>query len=707
MRKNRNFDLSCPVGGGVNSARPLRNLSRFNYCAFSLAEMMVVMLIMSIVLAAMAPMITTRIKADQALKASGIGGSSDNNGPWKWVDGSDSDAYSEASRNMIGQTEAGSDDGDAMLIINTGDVSKDNILFKSKPTGSTADTPARLRIFGDYMLIGTTADKLSTEEMHSVSIGFNNATPYKIVSPWAAPAYSKNAIAVGQENIATGNNAVAMGYGNTAGSKDKDFGTYSNQPNALAVGTLNNALSNSSAIGYKNNTRANSVALGNQNTAGAFDTYNYTWGTAVGIQNTASRTEAVALGFKNTASANRATAVGWNNTASGYVAKSQGVTEAGSLAAGFNNSATAPGAVALGVNNTTSGQNSLSLGCFNKATESGGSIAIGGSNTAAGGQAFGYHNSAPGYGSIAIGTYNKAESSGTIALGWDNTVNGGNPSVSESNNSMAIGYMNKVPTYGSYVIGKENEVEGNYGVVMGVKNVIKNSSSDISYQSIAIGNQNRVWSQCSTALGFGNYTGGKNSVAIGYDARTSGVFDVAIGGTVCIKDSTEGSVAIGDRTYVNASHAVAIGFTATANNEWDFVLGSSSHNVRIPGKLYVNGANVTSDKRLKYIKGENKNGLDKIRQIKVYNFTFKKDKDKEPRVGVIAQELQKILPDAVKKGSDGFLTIRIDDIIYTLVNAVKELDKKVSELTETLKQVQAEQKRINQRLDALEHKSVH
>ena len=104
-----------------------------------------------------------------------------------------------------------------------------------------------------------------------------------------------------------------------------------------------------------------------------------------------------------------------------------------------------------------------------------------------------------------------------------------------------------------------------------------------------------------------------------------------------------------------------------------------------------------SDRRLKYVGKENTSGLDKIRQLKVFNYTFKKDAKKEQHVGVIAQDLQKIFPNAVKKGADGFLTIRMEDMFYAVINAIKELDAKY----------QAQEKRINElekRIEKLEAK---
>lgn len=75
--------------------------------AFTLAEMMVVMLILSIVLAAMAPVVTTRSKVDQS-------------SPWRYSEGNLSDAYyglGESQTAMIGQREFTNTDETAKLIM--------------------------------------------------------------------------------------------------------------------------------------------------------------------------------------------------------------------------------------------------------------------------------------------------------------------------------------------------------------------------------------------------------------------------------------------------------------------------------------------------------------------------------------------------------------------------------------------------------------
>ena len=558
-------------GGGGNSARLTRGLgcfSRFDYCAFSLAEMMVVMLIMSIVLAAMAPMITTRIKADQALKAGEAAAPQEDNNPWQWVEGSETDAYSQASRNMIGQSAAGEDDGDAMLILNKGKDDRGDILFKnSKGNFGRLDVwnlSSNNQIDSGGIVLGaTTPGTASRSKSGGINIGFDNT----LGDTWSA----------------------VVGYKNSVEGYSRVFGFKNTVEDATVVGEHNKVTGNSMSV------------LGSGTTS-----QKQAYGAIIGINNTI------------------------NTGGEDYLLGRQNTVEKGSC------------------------------------------------------HVLGSYNELNGYSSIVVGKENTTALSSQYATGTCYAF-GEENSVSGRTFSMAIGRENEVTGEDSIAIGRYASATGYHSLAIGVEGTLKNSRTEPATTAS---------SSYSVAIGYRSLSSGSYSIALGSHAKASGESSIAISAN---KFNNDYAVASG-------KYSVAIGYKAQATSDYEIALGSSNNTVKIPGKLYVNGTNVTSDKRLKYIKGENKNGLDAIKKIKVYNFTFKKDKDKEPRVGVIAQELQKILPDAVKKGSDGFLTIRIDDIIYTLVNAVKELDRKVSELTETLKQVQAEQKRINQRLDALERK---
>jgi hypothetical protein len=93
----------------------------------------------------------------------------------------------------------------------------------------------------------------------------------------------------------------------------------------------------------------------------------------------------------------------------------------------------------------------------------------------------------------------------------------------------------------------------------------------------------------------------------------------------------------------------------------------------------------TSDARLKKNIVDNNTGLDKITAIQVRNFEYRLPeevteleshcaiKKEGVQLGVIAQELQQVLPECVKTESTGVMSVDPDNLTWYLINAVKEL----------------------------------
>ena len=98
----------------------------------------------------------------------------------------------------------------------------------------------------------------------------------------------------------------------------------------------------------------------------------------------------------------------------------------------------------------------------------------------------------------------------------------------------------------------------------------------------------------------------------------------------------------------------------------------------------------TSDRRLKNIGTRSLAGLNEINKLKIYNYTFKNDKNKLPHVGVMAQDLQKVFPNSVTQGEDGYLRIRWDEMFFAAINAIKELDKKIVALVNRTMKVETQ-----------------
>ncbi len=101
----------------------------------------------------------------------------------------------------------------------------------------------------------------------------------------------------------------------------------------------------------------------------------------------------------------------------------------------------------------------------------------------------------------------------------------------------------------------------------------------------------------------------------------------------------------------------------------------------------------TSDERLKkYIKNI-KNPLEKISKINGVTFEWKKTDDKIKKevhsfegndVGVIAQEIEKVLPEVVQTRDNGYKAVRYEKIIPLLIEAIKDQQKQIDELKSKL-----------------------
>ena len=102
------------------------------------------------------------------------------------------------------------------------------------------------------------------------------------------------------------------------------------------------------------------------------------------------------------------------------------------------------------------------------------------------------------------------------------------------------------------------------------------------------------------------------------------------------------------------------------------------------------------DRRLKNIGTRSLAGLKELNQLKIYDYTFKNDKSKHSQIGVMAQDLQKVFPNSVFEGPDGYLRIRWDEMFFASINAIKELDRKIVSLVNRATKVETQIARLEQ-----------
>ena len=639
--------------------------------------MMVVMLIVSIVLAAMAPVMTTKNKVD-------------NSSPWRYSPANSSDAYfgaGEAMRAFIGQVN-GEDADLGKLIINNNATGNSHILFKSNN-----DVLGDLYFNGTSLILGSRPSNSTnaTYGANNISIGPNNwsSTGVEGDSNITIGDNAMNSLTTGRSNIGIGTtlNAVSTGS-NNIGIGDDSI-EHTNGDYNIAVGTH----------AYRQGTGGSNVIVGGD----AMSQYS-------GNNNVVMGTQAMYYGSGN------------NNVAIGTNANYNGT----------NSEATYEGTTAVGHNAQARSLNSTAIGRETIAGTAGSSdyfanaVAVGYRANATGAYAvsIGENSNATAFGGTALGRM--ANSTGDHAIAINGTAAGfasvamGIGSSSSGNSSVAIGNRTSSSNLSAIAIGLDAQAAGQESIAIG-----SNTNAN-GFRNTAIGTNACRFVNGSNKTCIGAFSGPSSSAAVGQGYEKT-IFLGDADTTVYIP----GNLVVGKRAFIGAS----LGDSGTKRNclfynterGWHGVYGYKGSGDRdswgfnmddmINGRMWNDFRlgftlkNYISDRRLKYVGTNNNDGLDKIKQLKVFNYVYKKDTTKTPHVGVIAQDLQKVFPNAVKKGADGFLTIRMEDMFYAVINAIKELDAKVSalqkenqELRQLVKQVQEDNKRLDERLKKLEAK---
>ena len=160
-----------------------------------------------------------------------------------------------------------------------------------------------------------------------------------------------------------------------------------------------------------------------------------------------------------------------------------------------------------------------------------------------------------------------------------------------------------------------------------------------------------------------------------------------------VENNTSTSTSIGFGQWTSETPSSGIfhqGFTATTKAVFKdsstfakFAMGTYAG--EFSGNVYVNGSftatgNVTaySDRRLKTNLKQIEGALDKLEQLTGYYFNWKEDGRAD--LGVIADEMEKVIPEGVFNHETGYQTVDYSRVIPLLIEAIKELRAEVRAL---------------------------
>ncbi|MGE3610774.1 MAG: tail fiber domain-containing protein [Bacteriovoracaceae bacterium] len=188
-------------------------------------------------------------------------------------------------------------------------------------------------------------------------------------------------------------------------------------------------------------------------------------------------------------------------------------------------------------------------------------------------------------------------------------------------------------------------------------------------------------------------------------------------GSYTVVDASWGAVKLNPSVLIQSTNISSQGiFGSTgqplrlgSNGTPDYIRIDTAGNVGIgtttPGyKLQVGAAadgsearanawNILSDERLKKNFQAIPNALDKILSLNGYFYQWNKGPDQKRKLGLKAQEVEKVFPEIVSQGKDGYKSVSYDHLIAPVINAIKELftlvkgnDQKVSREIASIKE---------------------
>lgn len=335
---------------------------------------------------------------------------------------------------------------------------------------------------------------------------------------------------------------------------------------------------------------------------------------------------------------------------------------------------------------------------------------------------------------VAIGSNSQTRHKNSVAIGYNTRTIGENAisigtsddgGFTNAHNSIAIGYNARAAANNSLAIGhtaraiEENSVAIGYNAIASYKNtvVLGDSNTTVYIPGNLVVNH---------AALIGRAAGRNDNLYFRPYAQEDGRhFAVLNAGDWKGEDS---NVSLVQDDTNDDKLVVRVGPYSTQTEWWrrDYKDNNRTHiNFEDPTRGNDPKSHRQSDIRLKNVGEPFTAGLNELEKLNFYHFTFKKDKDQVPQVGVMAQDLQKVFPQAVSKDDGGWLTIRWDEMFYAAINAIKELNTKVCAIAkdvtnlktvtdehtktleaqaQTIEQQQVEIKELTARVEKLEQK---
>lgn len=213
--------------------------------------------------------------------------------------------------------------------------------------------------------------------------------------------------------------------------------------------------------------------------------------------------------------------------------------------------------------------------------------------------------------------------------------------------SVDIGVYGNAPMYGVYGLASASNGAGAVGSNSSGTGVLGESSNGYGVQALSV---------YGPAL-FAQNTSGDNDAVQGITAA-----NCCSGGYFANTGSGNGVYVTGTNSGI-AVHGVNVG-------------GWAGY---FEGNVYATGTYTSSDARLKNNIKDGRYGLGELLRLRPVTFTWKNDEGRKTQLGLIAQEVSKVVPEVVVADHSGMLSVNYTALVPVMVKAIQEQQKLIQE----------------------------
>lgn len=261
-----------------------------------------------------------------------------------------------------------------------------------------------------------------------------------------------------------------------------------------------------------------------------------------------------------------------------------------------------------------------------------------------------------GYNSISYGQGNFASGPYSAAFGYNSHASG--------IGTFATGNSTSAYARWSYASGIATNADGDYAFATGA------STNAAGFFSAAFGSQ-------TTAFGEGSFSAGDNTIARGQYAASFGYHTIAKPYASVVLGRYNDTASISSIGWYTNDALLIVGNGSSATNRSNAMTLFKNGDITLSGTFTQN-----SDARLKTNIKQLNNAMYKLNLINGYQYNWAtpySDKNKL-NTGLIAQEIEQVIPELVRKDGSGSLSVNYYGLIPYLLEGIKSMQTEIEHL---------------------------